>query len=92
MTNFVDFVPIASSTIEEERIRRLEDQMRIIEGKLANNYLLGRLRFDRTVPANSADVQTPDALYDVVYSPTFIYILINSSGTLTWVRYAVAAF
>ncbi len=92
MTNIVDFVPLIASTIEEERIRRLESDVRDIQSKLANNYLLGRLRFDRTAPVNSADVQTPDALYDVVYTPTFVYILVNDSGTLTWVQYAVSTF
>ncbi len=92
MSEFIDYISPISSSIIEERVRRLESQVINLENRQANNYLLGRLRFDRTAPVNSADVQTPDALYDVVYTPTFVYILINSSGTLTWVQYAVTTF
>ena len=60
MTRLTDSNPLVARSIEEERIRRVEENLRVIEIRLANNYTLGRLRFDRTAPVNSGDVQSPD--------------------------------
>ena len=76
----------------EQRLVFLENQVRDLTITLARYYLKGRLRTDRTSPANSADVQTPDKLYDRVTDTSYEYILINNSGTLQWVRIAISTF
>lgn len=75
-----------------QRIVNLENQMRNLNFTLASQFLKGRLRIDRSAPATSADVQTPDLLYDVVYTPTYTYILIDNAGALAWRRIAMGAF
>lgn len=76
----------------EQRIALLELQVRTLNDTLNRYFVKGRLRTDRTAPANSADVQTPDQLYDRVVTATFEYILINNAGALAWRRITAAAF
>ncbi len=79
----------------EEAIRRvslLEAQVRNLSRSLQSFYVQGRLRTDRTAPANSADVQTQDAIYDRVLTDSFEYILINNAGTLAWRQVILSAF
>ena len=82
------------NTLDEtiRRLARLESQVRNLPQALQGFYIQGRLRTDRTAPANSADVQTPDLLYDRVLTPTFEYILINNAGTLAWRQITLSAF
>lgn len=75
-----------------QRVVLLEKQMRELNSTLAAYFVKGRLRTDRSAPANSADVQTPDLLYDFVLTPTFVYVLIDNAGTLAWRRITAAAF
>jgi len=83
---------ITTLSNEQDRIRRLEETVRLLELKLANSYVLGRLRFDRTAPVDSLDVQTPDKLYDIVRDENFEYVLINVAGNLRWRRISYVAF
>lgn len=84
----------AFNTTDESirRIALLEAQVRTLSQSLQAYYVQGRLRTDRTAPANSADVQAQDAIYDRVLSPTFEYILIDNAGTLEWRRIILGAF
>jgi hypothetical protein len=92
MTRMTDANPLVASTILEERLRRVEDNQQVIENRLANSYTQGRIRFDRTSPTSSADVQTPDRLYDIVRDTSYEYVLINDAGTLAWRRISYSAF
>jgi hypothetical protein len=81
-------------TLDEalRRIALVEQQVRNLSRSLQAFYVQGRLRTDRTVPANSADVQAQDLLYDRVLSPSLEYILINNSGTLAWRTITLSSF
>jgi hypothetical protein len=75
-----------------QRIALLENQMRILNNTLAAFFVKGRLRTDRTAPTSSADVQTPDKLYDRVVKNDYEYILIDNAGTLEWRRLTASTF
>lgn len=92
MTRFTQQSPITGLTTLEERIRRLEEEVREINNRWYNSFIIGRLRTDRTAPTDSADVQPPDLLYDVVRDTSYQYVLINDGGTLTWLRWAYSTF
>jgi|ERR1017187_4703290 hypothetical protein len=80
---------------ESELMRRVafvENQLRNLTNTLNGFYLLGRLRTDRTAPVNSADVQTPDMLYDRVLTADYEYILINNSGIIEWRQVSLSSF
>lgn len=74
------------------RVALLETQVKNLTRSLQSFYIQGRLRTDRVVPINSADVTPLDALYDRVLSATFEYILINDSGTLAWRQITLSSF
>jgi hypothetical protein len=74
------------------RINRIQNDLDATLSNLDATYVKGRLRFDRPAPANSADVNDTDLLYDRVLTVTFEYILINNAGTLNWVRSALSTF
>ena len=79
----------------DEALRRvilLENQLRILPTSGQAYFIQGRLRTDRVAPANSADVQAQDLLYDRVLTPTFEYILINNAGTLEWRQTILSSF
>lgn len=76
----------------QERIVNLENKLKILNNTLAAFFLKGRLRTDRTAPINSADVQTPDLLYDRVVKDDYEYILIDNAGTLEWRRLTASIF
>lgn len=92
MTRLTDANPLVATTILEERLRRAEENIELIGNRLANSYTQGRIRFDRTAPISSADVQTPDRLYDIVRDTSFEYVLINDAGSLAWRRIIYSAF
>lgn len=92
MTRMTDANPLVARTIEEERLRRVEDNVQVIGNRLANSYTQGRIRFDRPAPTSSADVLSPDKLYDIVRDSSFEYVLINNSGALAWRRISYSAF
>jgi hypothetical protein len=75
-----------------QRIALLENQMRNLNTGLGAFFLKGRLRSDRTAPTSSADVQTPDLLYDWVLKDDYVYIVIDDAGALAWRRITAAAF
>lgn len=91
MGKFGDKSSFSGSSNLEERLKRLE-QEQANSTNFLNTYTLGTLRTDRTAPTSSADVQTPDKLYDVVRDNNYEYILINRSGTATWVRIIMSTF
>jgi hypothetical protein len=76
----------------EERLVFLEDQLRDLTDVLNGFFLKGRLRTDRGVPANSADVNAADQLYDLFYTPTLAYVLINNAGTIEWRSITLSVF
>jgi hypothetical protein len=76
----------------EQRLVFLENQLRIINKLLQPYFLQGRLRTDRSVPANSTDVFDPDRLYDRVVTPDYEYFLIDNAGALEWRRVAITVF
>jgi hypothetical protein len=92
MSKFSDANPLVTKTVVDERVGRVEEAIRVIENRLANSYLQGRIRFDRTAPIDSADVQSPDRLYDIVRIYPYEYVLINNAGTLNWVRITMSTF
>jgi len=84
---------IAANDTYIERLKRVEDRLGFLENRLPQTYLQGRLRTDyTTAPANSADVNSTDLLYDYIILPTAEYILINNSGTLAWRMVTLSSF
>lgn len=92
MSRFTGDQSITALTSDQDRIRRLEETVKLLEWKQANSFVLGRMRFDRSVPTNSADVLPPDKLYDIVRDTSFEYVLINDAGSLAWRRISYSAF
>ena len=93
MTRFSDDESIAAVDNTQERIRRLEERLNLLENRLPQTYLQGRLRTDYTsAPANSADVNDTNQLYDYIILPTAEYILINNSGSLAWRQITLSSF
>ncbi len=79
----------------EELMRRLitvEDRLNIIQSNASLNYIQGRLRTNRVVPANSADVVPTDQLWDRIIGKDYEYILRNNGGTLQWVQISLSTF
>ncbi len=76
----------------EQRIALLENKVRLLNDTLKFYFVQGRLRTDRTAPTSSADVQTPDLLYDRVLKDDYEYTLINNAGTLEWRRITNSSF
>jgi len=68
---------------EVTRLRQTEDVADFTN--LPNVFVRGRL-VERAIPASSTDVVSTDVLGDWLYSTTFLYILINDSGTPKWAR------
>jgi hypothetical protein len=94
MSKWTDQNPITGSSIAEERLKRVEQQVFNLEQRLLNStYLLGRLRTDRvTAPVSSTDVNDTDKIYDVIRIYPYEYVLINNSGTYNWVRLSMSTF
>lgn len=91
MSKYINQIPITGTSIIEERLKRVEQQLSNSSNFL-NSHTLGTLRTDRTAPASSTDVQAPDKLYDIVRVYPYEYILINIAGTATWVRITMSTF
>lgn len=92
MSRFSDESIVAQDDVQE-RIRRLEDRLNLLENRIPQTYLQGRLRTDYTAaPANSADVNATNQLYDYIILPTAEYILINNGGTLAWRKVTLSSF
>lgn len=92
MTRFAPNTSVINHNNTEERLRRVEQNFQDLQNRLFSSYVLGRLRIDRTAPANSSDVSPPDKLYDIVRDEDYEYILINDSGTLAWRRITMSSF
>lgn len=92
MSRFTESNPITGYTVEEERLKRVEEQVRALEVLAANSAILGRLRTDRTSPTSSTDVQPPDLEYDMVRDDSYQYVLVNNAGTLNWLRWSYSTF
>jgi len=76
----------------EERIRRVEEQVQILNNRLPSTFVQGRLRWDRTSPASSSDVQSSDKLWDRCIDTSYEYVLVNNAGTLEWLRIIMSSF
>lgn len=81
-----------TANIATQRIVGLENQVRNLNFTLVPFFLKGRLRTDRTAPANSNDIQTPDLLYDWVIKDDYAYIVVDDAGDLKWRRFALGVF
>lgn len=93
MTRFTDNPSLLGNEIAEVRLRRVEEELQFLRNQLYNTYFIGRLRTDRTTgPANSADVNATDKVYDVIRDANYEYVLINNGGTLAWRRITYSAF
>ncbi len=93
MSKYTDQNPITGSSIAEERITRLEQQIFTLQNRLSTAFVQGRLRTDRTTaPADSVDINNTDKLYDIIRVYPYEYILINNAGTFNWVRITMATF
>jgi len=75
-----------------QRVVLLEDKFRNLPVSNQAYFVQGRLRTDRATPANSADVQLQDLIYDRVLTNAFEYVIINNAGTLEWRRATLNAF
>ncbi len=75
-----------------QRVALLEQKLQNLPISNQAYFVQGRLRTDRSAPANSADVTTQDLLYDRVLTNAFEYILINDGGTLAWRQSTLNAF
>lgn len=82
----------------ERRIISLENEVRNLSISLSRYYLSGRLRVDRTAPADSDAVTAGiDFLYDRIVTSSYEYILIpitqmDLSIKAQWVRIGVSTF
>ncbi len=76
----------------EQRIALLENQIRNLNSALKAFFVAGRLRTDRAAPTSSADIETPDQLYDRVLKDDYEYVVINDAGSLAWRRITLASF
>lgn len=76
----------------QRKVEKVADDLETLTISLKSQYMRGRIRTDRTAPINSSDVQTPDKIYDVVYTATDMYVLINNSGTLAWRNISLGVF
>lgn len=81
-----------STSILEQRLKRLEQQMNFLNSTLSGYFTIGRLRTDRNAPANSTDVTSLDALHDVVRDTSYTYVLINNGGAYEWRRITMSSF
>jgi len=57
-----------------------------------NNVFISGRSVGRVVPTTSADVLDTDRLGDILFTATYIYNLIDNSGTLEWRRVTQGSF
>ncbi len=76
----------------DERMKRVEEELELLDNNLDALYVKGRLRFDRAAPTSSSDVQTLDLLYDIVRDTNYEYVLINDAGNKRWRRITMSSF
>lgn len=87
MTDVAIYPPSYVSSVEDV-INAWPDLIESIR-QLRNNRLQGRQRTDtRAAPSSATNVVAGDSLGDVVTDGTYIYTLIDVSGTLKWDRQA----
>ena len=95
MTRFINSDPKTNTmglSPLEVRIKRLEQSFDILANLLEPFFVKGRLRLDRVAPANSADVNEFDQLYDIVRDVDYEYILVDDSGARAWRRITMSSF
>lgn len=92
MSRFTQGFSTVAPHVIEERLKRVEQELEFINNVLSTVFVRGRLRTDRSAPANSTDVLPLDAQYDIVRTANYEYILINDSGTLEWRRVTYNSF
>lgn len=92
MSRFTQGASSVAPSVIEERLKRVEQQLEFINNTLSSVFVRGRLRTDRTAPADSADVMPLDAQYDIVRTANYEYILVDNSGTLEWRRVTYNSF
>jgi hypothetical protein len=86
MTRFIEDQAITGTTMDEKRLRRVEEELNFFDNRFFNTFLRGRLRTDRNAPTSSTDIETGDQEFDIVRESDYQYTLVNLSGTLTWLR------
>ncbi len=93
MSKQINQIPLTGTSVLEERLKRVEQQLSN-SSNFVNSYTLGTLRTDRTTaPASSTDVTAGvDKLYDVIRVYPYEYILMNISGTAQWARISLSTF
>jgi hypothetical protein len=77
----------------EERLNRISETRETDIVKLnefQNNLIRGRL-ITRT-PSGSADVVATDAVGDINFTATYMYVLVDNGGTHVWRRVALSSF
>jgi len=93
MTRFTNHESLSANDSTEERLRRLEERLNLLEIKLPQTFLQGRLRTDYTsAPTSSSDINKTDKLNDVVILTNSQYIVINDSGSLAWRKITLESF
>ncbi len=78
--------------ITTQRLVGVENQIRNLNFTLVPFFLKGRLRTDRTAPADSNDIETPDLLYDWVIKDDYAYLVVDDAGGLKWRRITLDVF
>lgn len=93
MTRFTNHESLSAGDSTEERLRRLEERFNLLEIKLPQTFLQGRLRTDyTTAPTSSSDINKTDRLNDVVILTNSQYIIVNDSGSLAWRKVTLESF
>ena len=93
MTRFTNHESLSANDSTEERLRRLEERLNLLEIKLPQTFLQGRLRTDYTsAPTSSSDINKTDKLNDVVILTNSQYIIVNDNGSLEWRKITLESF
>lgn len=78
-----------AANVLREIIRTRQSDISEIES-IKNRFVSGR-KVTRT-PSSSSDVQSTDRVGDMSFSASYMYIVVDNSGTLVWRRVSLASF
>lgn len=78
-----------AANVLREIIRTRQSDISEIES-IKNRFISGR-KVMRT-PLSSSDIQATDRVGDISFSASYMYIVVDNSGTLVWRRVALASF
>lgn len=84
----IDLTELFNAYQEIVRLRQEEDLSDF--DNLPQRFIGGR-KITR-IPSSSADVVSADLEGDINYDASFLYILLDSAGTLVWRRVAISSF